>query len=378
MNLIERNYDVLTGVSDLEPLHSFKKFPVFMGCVDEKPNGDLFAEMSWQISRSSGLIQLNPVLPLNIIYQVSHGSGSTGLLWDQHHSAFARFVHGFSPKSVLEIGGCHGILAKKYHSLAPIEWTIVEPNPMPVDDLPAKIIKSFFDDKFACNQAFDTLIHSHVFEHVYEPDMFMRHLAGFVGEGKTLIFSIPNMEIMLERKYTNCINFEHTVFLTDPYVEYLLSKYGFRLIKKEYFLDDHSIFYAAVCDTSVLRQDIPGGLYEKNRRLYLEYVEYHNKLIEQLNGAIQTTERPVYLFGAHVFSQYLIAFGLNADNIVCLLDNDSKKQGKRLYGTSLNVFSPTVLSTVVNPLVILKAGVYNNEVRQDILENINPNTEFLE
>lgn len=378
MKLIERNYDVLTGVPDLEPLHSFKSFPVFMGCVDDDPKKDLFAEMSWHISRSSGLIQLNPVLPLDVIYQISHGSGSTGALWDQHHSAFAKFIHGFFPKAVLEIGGCHGILAKKYHALKPIEWTIVEPNPMPVDDLPAKIIEGFFDDTFTCDQSFDTFIHSHVFEHVYEPDMFMRHLAGFIGEGKTLIFSIPNMEVMLERKYTNCINFEHTVFLTDPYVEYLLSKYGFRLIKKEYFLDDHSIFYAAVCDTAIKEQDIPKGLYEKNRWLYLEYVRYHFELIAQLNDVIHTTEKPVYLFGAHVFSQYLIAFGLNAEKIVCLLDNDPKKQGKRLYGTTLNVASPKVLSAVTSPLVILKAGVYNDEVRQDILGNFNPNTEFLE
>ena len=104
---------------------------------------------------------------------------------------------------------------------------------------------------------FDVVVHSHVFEHIYEPDRFMSHLAGFMPEGKSLVFSLPNMQAMMERKYTNCINFEHTVLLTEPYVEHLLAKHGFRLQKKSYFMDDHSIFYAAVRDRSVHATALP-------------------------------------------------------------------------------------------------------------------------
>ena len=78
----------------------------------------------------------------------------------------------------------------------------------------------------------------------------------------------------------------------------------------------------------------------------------------------------MFLFGAHVFAQYLIESGLNIDRIVCLLDNDINKQGKRLYGTSMIVESPKMLAGIDNPIVILKAGVYNKEVSDDILENI--------
>ena len=68
---------------------------------------------------------------------------------------------------------------------------------------------------------------------------------------------------MLKRKYTNCLNFEHTYFITEPYVDYLLSKNGFRLIEKQYFKKDHSIFFAYVNCNSVLihqkgsDQDLP-------------------------------------------------------------------------------------------------------------------------
>ena len=98
----------------------------------------------------------------------------------------------------------------------------------------------------------------------------------------------------------------------------------------------------------------------------------------ELSGKISKHEHPVYLFGAHVFSQYLLAFGLDEKQIICLLDNDPNKQGKRLYGTNLQVHSPKILSEVKTPVVILRAGVYNKEIREDIITNINPQTVFLE
>jgi hypothetical protein len=186
------------------------------------------------------------------------------------------------------------------------------------------------------------------------------------------------METMLERKYTNCINLEHTAFLTEPYIEYLLAKHGFRLLSKEYFMDDHSIFYATVRDPSVKPVDLPGNLYHKNKKLYVDYIEYHEELIKEINNKIKNAKQPVYLFGAHVFAQYLIAFGLDTSRIVSLLDNDPNKHGKRLYGTNLMVDSPKALAQLENPIVILKAGVYNKEIKADILGNINDRVVFLE
>ena len=92
---------------------------------------------------------------------------------------------------------------------------------------------------------------------------------------------------------------------------------------------------------------------------------------------MRATRRPVYLFGAHVFSQYLFAFGLETERIAAVLDNAETKQGKRLYGTDLSVLSPKILARCPDePVVILRAGVYNEEIKRDILDNINPRTEF--
>jgi len=313
------------------------------------------------------------------VYQQEHGSGCIGELWTRHHQEFCYFIAEYAPESVLEIGGAHGILSKEYQKEKDIEWTIVEPNPSPVEGVKAKYIKCFFDNKFSFEGRIDTIIHSHVFEHVYYPDEFISDIAAFLENGHNLIFSLPNMEEMLKRKYTNCINFEHTVFLTEPYIEYLLSKHGFRQTGKKYFLDDHSIFYAYQKDENAETVNLPDNLYEYNKKLYFDYIRYHEELIKELNERIVDTDekKPIYIFGAHVFSQYLIGFGLITDRIICLLDNDINKHGKRLYGTNLMVQSPNILAEDNCPVVILKAGVYNDEIRDDILSNINPEVLFI-
>ena len=378
MQLTERETDVVTGSPNLEDLHSLHNFPVFMGSVEHDQADDLLADMSWSISRDSGLIQLKMLLPLDILYQTQTTTSAVGAIWMAHHKAFAEFISKYAPSSVLEFGGAHGILAKEYQKFGNIPWTILEPNPSPIDGCSAKFIKGFFDDKFNFKEPFDTVIHSHVFEHIYEPNLFMKHLAGFIGEQKRMIFSIPHLSAWLGKKYTNCINFEHSVFLTEPYVDYLLAKHGFRLLEKEYFMEDHSIFYATIRDSSVKPTELAKDLYDHNKGLYMEFVRYHERLIAELNDMLNKVTCPVYLFGAHVFAQYLIAFGLDITKIVSLLDNDPRKQGKRLYGTSLMVQSPKVLHDIANPAVILKAGIYNEEIKADILSNINGSVIFFE
>ena len=84
-------------------------------------------------------------------------------------------------------------------------------------------------------------------------------------------------------------------------------------------------------------------------------------MIENLNEKISKSVDPVFIFGAHVFTQYLLAFGLSISNVAGILDNDPLKQGKRLYGTKLNVFSPKKLAMYNSPKVILKTGIYNRK-----------------
>ena len=377
MKLIERKKDIISGLNDTEHLHTFYNFPIFMGCVDEPQSEDLLADSIWNIGVSTGLIQLKKLIPLDILYKQSHGSGDIGEIWNDHHRSFAFFISKHSPKSVLEIGGGHGRLAKLYEDYDHIPWTIIEPNPTPEASSKAKWIKGFFDRNFISDSCYDCYVHSHLFEHLYDPCQFMSDLSAYMKEGDKLIFTLPNMQEMLERNYTNCLNFEHTFFATEPYIEFFMAKYGFDIIEKEYFREDHSIFYTAVKSLNAVKNELPSSLYQKNKELFIKFIKNHKDMIENYNDQLKKIEGPVYLFGAHVFAQFLIQMGLDTNKIVSILDNDKNKQGKRLYGSNIFVESPKNLENIVTPHIILKAGVYNNEIKSDILENINSTAIFL-
>ena len=86
----------------------------------------------------------------------------------------------------------------------------------------------------------------------------------------------------------------------------------------------------------------------------------------------------MFLFGGHVSSQYLISYGLSIEYIESILDNDPKKQGRRLYGTNLKVRSPQILRNMGKVNVILRQGVFNKEIKKDITTKINNNVVFWE
>lgn len=376
METIPRPLDVINNNNDLEVLGTFSNFPCFMGCVDQPFEQDKFYDMCFHISSSSGCIQLNPILPLELVYQNDHGSGVVGSLWNQHHDAFASFLRKFQVSSVLEIGGGTGILAKKYASHN--HWTIIDPNPNLIPNSGATAVKAFFSADLILDCEFDSIVHSHVIEHVYDFNEFLSTVRKFLGLGKRMYFSVPNLQKMFELFHTNVINFEHTVLLSEAHIDYLLAKHKFRIIDKQYFLNSHSIFYAVEQDNTGLASDLDVSLYQHNRQLFWDYVFYYDNLIDKLNKQIANHSGDLYLFGAHIFSQFLINRGLDISKIKYIIDNDVNKQGKRLYGTRLFVKSPKILGNARNPGVILKVSNYREEIMSDILDHINSSTIFYE
>ena len=302
-----------------------------------------------------------------------------GKVWKDHHNNFSQFILKNNPRKILEIGGGSGILAEKVCSDEDaLSWTILEPGAKATENRKYEVINSYFDENFVFDKDYDCVVHSHVLEHIYEPRVFLELLNKNLNIGDFHIFSVPNMEVMFNKKYTNCITFEHTIFLTESYIDFLLTTYGFKIIEKKYFKEDHSIFYKTVRNKEVSIKELEKSNYQKNKKLLNEFISYHNELVRNLNNLLLNIEKNVYLFGACNFSQFLLEFGLKKSKIKCLLDNDVNKQGKRLYGTDLMVQSPLILKDEKNPVIIVKAGAYTEEIKKDIINNINGNALFLE
>ena len=101
-------------------------------------------------------------------------------------------------------------------------------------------------------------------------------------------------------------------------------------------------------------------------RYFTKLLDDIRNINEQIKGK---NSGSVYLFGAHVFSQVLVSCGLS--KVYCVLDNDPNKHDKRLYGTSYQVYDPSLIRSDGNAIVILRAGQYSTEIAEQ-LRTINP------
>ncbi len=378
-NIIVRKECVLCGSTNLEKLYEFKDFPVNQNTTYSSRENDILLDLEYDICKESGMVQVKKLVPEDILYNGEH-SRSIGSIWQNHHKAFAKFIAIFHPNSIFEIGGGAGYLEKNYNEYQnpKIKWVILEPNPDPVDGCSAHYEVGFFDQNYNIKTEFDTVIFSHLFEHIYRPDVFMASLASKMRMNNKLIFSVPDMQAMLKNMQTNTLNFEHTFYLAEPYVDYLVTKNGFQIIKKEYY-QQHSIFYSCERKEDVDVIKLPNNLYDINKELIQKFIYNYQKFAEVVNDKMQgVSGRKVYLFGGHLFSQFLLAFGIHESKIEAILDNDAKKWGKRLQGCGLICESPHILAGQSCPIVIIRAGTYQDEIKKDILENINPSTEFWE
>jgi len=366
--MTERNYCILDNHTPVKELFTIEKFPVFMGCVDTPAEEDLFFDQVWGVS-DNGLVQLKTLIDPNILYENSHTPGSVGKIWQQHHKRFFDFIRDNSEgvEKYLEIGGASGSLWNNFSTLeSEFSYEIIEPSYQESSDERLKYIRGFYETQ-SFGEKYKCIIHSHVFEHAYNPIDFLKKIFEDLTDDGVQFISIPNMKYWLRQGYTNTINFEHTYYLDEFVLEHVLLKAGFVIEKK--IVDNHSIFVKAIKSDD----DAVDVNFEYSKDLFLDYIY---KLKSDVSTIVDSISGDVYLFGAHIFSQNLLNFGLDEGVVISILDNDIKKQNKRLYGTKLKIQSPEILRGLDSPTVVLRAGVYTNEISSQIL-NINPTTNIV-
>ena len=117
-------------------------------------------------------------------------------------------------------------------------------------------------------------------------------------------------------------------------------------------------------------------MFDEYYTLLNDFTQYHEEFVSDTNEKISNFKGDIFLFGAHVFSQYLIGFGLETERISCILDNSPIKIGKRLYGTKMRVMSPDVIKNR-DCAVILKVASYREEIMSQLVK-INPNVVIIE
>lgn len=363
--IITRTECCICGSQELQQRLKFEKFPIYMGVTDTEPFMDKFFDQTWIECNVCGCLQLLNLLPVSLVYQNSHHSEVVGQVWKNHHDSFASFIDLNKPRKVIEIGAAHGYLAIELIKKMPsTEYTIVEPDSSLMSS-DIKVIKGYIENHYIELKEKECVVHSHVLEHVYKPVEFIKKISEHISTGTEMYVSFPNMEGLIESGGLNSLNFEHTYFLDPDHAEVIFINAGFEVLKKEKYLF-HSYFYHLKKLSEKQQKPLEFNDIKSQSAKFLLMVESLVEFVNKSNKLIYAHSGPIFLFGAHVFSQSLIFFGLNSEKIVGVLDNASGKQNKRLYGTPYKVFDPSVILDLENVMVILNASHYQSEIRNQL------------
>ncbi len=370
--------NILTGnIEEFESLDTFESIPIFNGTVTTPRDEDRLYDMQFAISLDNGVIQLINMPNLSDVYQGQTTTAIIGDMWKNHHHTFGDLIGKYKPTNVLEFGGAHGYLADYCLNKQLVDnWCIVEPNPV-VNNKRIKVINDYFDPAKHISSQVDCVVSSHVFEHLQKPFQISRKISERLPVDGLMFAAIPNLALWVEKGQPNALNFEHIYLLTDTHFEDLMNSTGFKVLEKIYFGEGHSIFYVLhkTSDTTQTRIELH-NLYDVNRKRYDHYYKSFSTAANRLKKKVlqhKNQSSKTYIFGAHLFTQFLLAFGLSEELFDNVLDNNRSKQNQRLYGTNLISLIPDVISNESNPIVVLRAGSYDKEIKEQLL-TINKST----
>jgi len=372
MNSISRECCILCG-GDIEELHVFSDFPIYMGVSTRPKSEDLHQDMSFAECIHCGCVQLAELVPLEILYANGHNA-AIGKTWETHHIEFHKFIKKYAKGTIMEIGGGNLILARNLEKQDSVDKIIVHDfNSYGSIESNKIIFKSSTGNTLNSEDKVDMIVHSHLIEHLYNPISDLRQASSLLPMGGHMALAAPLIDAMLVDKFTNAMNFEHSYMLTYKMIEQILSECGFRIVDKKNF-SPHVTF---IVSEKIGSLSPVKSKYNNSSEILNNFILHHQEEVTKIQNQMASENEKAFIFGAHIFTQFLLGFGLQEDLFLNVLDNDPAKIGNRLYGTSLQVESPKILKDFENPVVVLKAAMYTEEIKKDILENINPNTRFI-
>jgi hypothetical protein len=368
--IIERNQCVICD-SEIVLKKTINNIPIHMNVKADSAD-DITLDQNWGECINCGCVQLMNLVSPDVLYSVNHNPGSQGNLWKEHHQAFAEFILNNKPEAIFEIGGSNGNLASIIVShVDNINYSIVDPTASASDNR-IKVYNMLFEDYQ--DKITGSVVHSHTIEHVLNPREFLYKIFNLMPDNGEMYMSFPNMKQGLISNGASTLCFEHTYYIDLQQFKYLLEEVGFE-IKDQIDFKLHSHFLQVMKNKNRQRQyqelkkdfnqiSAFGAMWKSNQ----EFVD---------NVLLNLDSTPTYIFGAHIFSQSLIALGLRHQSIKGIIDDDPSKIGGTLYGSDLVVYSCSHLANDQAVNVVLRAGPYQDEMRSRFL-NLNSKVRVFE
>jgi len=342
-----------------EDFYNLKNFPILHSMVTTNEKDDIYMDYEWKICKLCRCVQLINLIDPTILYSDDNKLLLTPL-WVNHHNEFTNFINNsINIISICEIGGGSNPLYSffKNNNLKYTILDIYETNKK-IDNINYQIgnCENFTDYKD------DSVLISHTFEHLYNPHNFLKSISK--SSVKNLFISIPNFNAYLKNKTSILfINNQHTFYYEKENIKSLFEMYGFIQLNVINF-KDHSLFFHFQKSNSIIPYQIKPINVEK------ELFNHFNSIL--LNIQKFKLDKPFYIMPSYMYGQIVYNFLNNKKHILGFIDNDINKCNKRIYGTSVLTFEPSILSSnECNDILIVKTPYFDEMYKQ--VKNINKN-----
>jgi hypothetical protein len=358
---MKRELCVICENKEFECINSFSNFPIMATSSSGKQ--DILFDYTLILCNRCKCLQLENLVDAKYLYSPVYMNATFSPSWLDHHKTFCQFiVQNTTETSFLEIGANTGILYKIMLDYRSIDYTTLDMYKNNELHSNIKFIEGNCED-FDYN-GYNTVILSHVFEHLYNPRKFIEKIKN--GNVSSVFISIPNFDLLVKEKAIITIHSQHTFFCGLDYIKYVFSLYHYRCETSfTYNGNFKSYMLKFVLDPNMLTLELP--FTDKNMLTDI----YVNEINRISNTKLS---KNTLICPAGIYGQYLYYFIKDKENVLGFIDNNKNRHGKPLYGTDKLVYSPTEIDYKNNHILLCECP-YKDEILES-LSKISSNIKF--
>lgn len=321
-----------------------------------------------------GCIQLQNLFNADKIYEQPM-TCFNGPCLNKHYELFSDFIVKnklYNNDVIFEIGGSYGRLAKLLinnykNNNTQIKYCILElftENYLPIENV------EYISGNCETYEFKDvnTIIMSHVFEHLYEPRSFLKKIS--LSNVKEVFISIPDMESLTRIEDINNLNIYHTFYIDTNFITYLFKEYNYEL-KNIYNYENNSMFYYFIKEQKTIT-----NMLIKNINLIDSQSKFYYNLKNKINKI--KIDIPFYICPSGHYGR-VVYYYLNENvkkNVLGFLDSDPMKIDKRLCGTNCFNYKKEKIIMNKNFIVLIVSKKHTIELTDELL-SYNDKTTFI-
>lgn len=298
---------------------------------------------------------------LDIIYSNNH-IDTFGQTKNEMQTKFCKFITTHNNiDGIIEIGACHGSLAREILEDINTEYYIIEPS-FTGDRSGLHVINNYIENENISHINANTFIMSNLFEHLYKPMQLLEQLQN-TPNIKYIYINHPDFEHNVRNNTYVVLNCEHTFYLEHNVLINYFLKYGFKLKKQDNYKNHTIMFIFERIEPIVVEESTLINTY--SIRDIDHFFNTMTKTINYLNNYMKDTTKKYYIWPASAHSISLFTNGLDYTRLDGMLDNSPNKVGKYLYGYNLlcSSFEEKIKTTDENICIIISgAGSYIDEI----------------